>query len=72
MVEDSDQSDPLTKTVRYGGVIPKGVLETHDFTVKFEVIISTQSLMIGAYSDYQKVLSDSIIQMRDEEKMTFK
>jgi hypothetical protein len=28
--------------------------------------------MIGAYSDYQKVLSDSIIQMRDQEKMTFK
>jgi len=28
--------------------------------------------MIGAYSDYQKALSDSIIQMRDQEKMTFK
>ena len=28
--------------------------------------------MIGAYSDYQKALSDSIIQMRGEEKMTFK
>jgi len=28
--------------------------------------------MIGAYSDYQKVLSDSIIQMRDQEKMAFK
>jgi hypothetical protein len=28
--------------------------------------------MIGAYSDYQKALSDSIIQMRDEEKMTFR
>ena len=28
--------------------------------------------MIGAYSDYQKELSDSIIQMRDQEKMTFK
>ena len=28
--------------------------------------------MIGAYSDYQKALSDSIIQMRDQEKMIFK
>jgi hypothetical protein len=28
--------------------------------------------MIGAYSDYQKALSDSVIQMRDQEKMTFK
>jgi hypothetical protein len=28
--------------------------------------------MIWAYSDYQKALSDSIIQMRDQEKMTFK
>ena len=28
--------------------------------------------MMGAYSDYQKALSDSIIQMRDEGKMTFK
>ena len=28
--------------------------------------------MVGAYSDYQKALSDRIIQMRDQEKMTFK
>jgi hypothetical protein len=28
--------------------------------------------MIGAYSDYQKALSDTIIQMRDDEKTTFK
>jgi hypothetical protein len=28
--------------------------------------------MIGAHSDYQKALSDSIIQMRGKEKMTFK
>lgn len=28
--------------------------------------------MIGAYSDYQKALSDSIIEMRDQEKITFK
>lgn len=28
--------------------------------------------MIGAYSEYQKELSDNIIQMRDREKMTFK
>jgi hypothetical protein len=28
--------------------------------------------MIGAYSDYQKALSDRIIQMRDDEKMTFR
>jgi hypothetical protein len=53
-------------------VIPTGVVELQGFAVKFEVIIRTQSLMIGAYSDYQKTLSDSIIQMRDEENMTFK
>jgi hypothetical protein len=28
--------------------------------------------MIGAYSDYQKALSESIIQMRDQKKMTLK
>lgn len=28
--------------------------------------------MIGAYSDYQKALSESITQMRDQEKKTFK
>jgi hypothetical protein len=49
-----------------------GVVELQGFAVKFEVIIRTGSLMIGAYSDYQKALSDSIIQMRDQEKMTFK
>jgi hypothetical protein len=53
-------------------VIPAGVVELQGFAVKFEVIISTGSLMIGAYSDYQKTLSESIIQMRDDEKMTFK
>ena len=53
-------------------MIPTGVEELQGFAVKFEVIIRTGSLMIGAYSDYQKVLSDSIIQMRDEEKMTFR
>jgi hypothetical protein len=53
-------------------VIPTGVVELQGFAVKFEVVIKTQSLMIGAYSDYQKELSDSIIQMRDQEKMTFK
>lgn len=53
-------------------MIPKGVVELQGFAVKFEVIIRTGSLMIGAYSDYQKALSDSIIQMRDQEKMTFK
>jgi hypothetical protein len=53
-------------------VIPTGVVELQGFAVKFEVIIRTGSLMIGAYSYYQKILSDSIIQMRDEEKMTFK
>jgi len=53
-------------------VIPTGVVELQGFAVKFEVIIRTGSLMIGAYSDYQKTLSDSIIQMRDDEKMTFK
>ncbi len=51
---------------------PAGVVELQGFAVKFEAIIRTQSLMIGACSDYQKILSDSIIQMRDEEKMTFK
>ena len=53
-------------------MISKGVLELQGFAVKFEVIIRTGSLMIGAYSDYQKALSDSIIQMRVEEKMTFR
>ena len=53
-------------------MIPTGVVELQGFAVKFEVIIRTRSLMIGAYSDYQKILSDSIIQMRDQEKMTFK
>ena len=53
-------------------MIPTGVVELQGFAVKFEVVIKTQSLMIGAYSDYQKELSDSIIQMRDQEKMTFK
>lgn len=53
-------------------MIPKGVVELQGFAVKFEVIIRTQSLIMGAYSDYQKELSDSIIQMRDDEKMTFR
>ena len=53
-------------------MIPTGAVELQGFVVKFEVIIRTQSLMIGAYSDYQKTLSDSIIQMRDQEQMTFK
>ena len=53
-------------------MIPKGVVELQGFAVKFEVIIRTGSLMIGAYSPYQIKLSDSIIQMRDQEKMTFK
>lgn len=51
---------------------PKGVVELQGFAVKFEVIIRTQSLMIGSYSDYQKSLSEKIIQMRDQESMTFK
>ncbi len=53
-------------------MIPKGVVELRGFAVKFKVIIRTGSLTIGAYSDYQKALSDRIIQMRDQEKMTFK
>jgi hypothetical protein len=53
-------------------VIPTGAVELQGFAVKFEVIIRTQSLMIGAYSDYPKTLSDSITQMRDQEKMTFR
>jgi hypothetical protein len=53
-------------------VIPTGVVEPQGFAVKFEVIIRTGSLMIGAYSEYQKTILESIIQMRDQEKMTFK
>ena len=53
-------------------MIPEGVAELQGFAVKFDAIIRTGSLMMGAYSDYQKALSDSVIQMRDKEKMIFK
>jgi hypothetical protein len=71
MVEDSDQSDPPTKTVGYGGVIPLGG-SRNGFLVCFNLVVRTRGLMIGSYSAYQTELSDRIIRLRDSEGLTYR
>ena len=71
MVEDSDQSDPLTKTVGYGGVVSLGGKED-GFLVCFNLVVRTKGLMIGSYSAYQTELSDRIIRLRDSERLTYR
>ena len=72
MVEDLDKSDPPTKPLRYGRVVSLGGQEDRGFIVRYELVIRTQSLMIGAYSPYQIELSDKVILLRDSEKLTYK
>ena len=71
MVKDSDQSDPLTKTVGYRGIIPLGGHSDDGFIVRFKLVLRTRGLMIGSYSAYQTVLSDKVIQLRDIEGLTY-
>ena len=39
--------------------------------VKYVVRISHKGLLFGSYSDYQKELSDKVLDLRDREKLTF-
>ncbi len=39
--------------------------------VKYVVKISHKGLLFWAYSDYQKELSDKVLDLRDREKLTF-
>jgi hypothetical protein len=70
MVENLLQSDPPTKTVGYGGVIPLGGNQD-GFLVRFQLVLKTQGLMIGSYSPYQTELSNLIIHLRDSEGLTY-
>ena len=72
MVEDLDKSDPPTKPLRYGRVVSLGGQEDRGFIVRYQLVIRTQSLMIGAYSPYQIELSDKIIHLRDSGGLTYK
>jgi hypothetical protein len=40
-------------------------------TVKYVVKISHKGLIFGSYSDYQKELSDKVLDLRDRVKLTF-
>lgn len=40
-------------------------------TVKYIVKISHKGLLFASYSDYQKELSDKVLDLRDREKLTF-
>jgi hypothetical protein len=40
-------------------------------TVKYVVKISHKGLLLGSYSDYQKELSDKVLDLRDRVKLTF-
>ncbi|TRZ67155.1 MAG: hypothetical protein D4R98_04650 [Comamonadaceae bacterium] len=40
-------------------------------TVKYVVKISHKGLLFGSYSDYQKELSDKVLDLRDRVKLTF-
>ena len=40
-------------------------------TVKYVVKISHKGLLFASYSDYQKELSDKVLDLRDREKLTF-
>lgn len=39
--------------------------------VKYIVKISHKGLLFGSYSDYQKELSDKVLDLRDRKKLTF-
>ena len=39
--------------------------------MKYTVIIRHKGLLYGSYSDYQKKLSDKVLDLRDREKLTF-
>jgi hypothetical protein len=39
--------------------------------VKYVVKISHKGLLLWSYSDYQKELSDKVLDLRDREKLTF-
>ncbi len=39
--------------------------------MKYVVKISHKGLLFGSYSDYQKELSDKVLDLRDREKLTF-
>jgi hypothetical protein len=40
-------------------------------TVKYVVKISHKGLLFASYSDYQKELSDKVLDLRDRKKLTF-
>lgn len=65
-------SDSLAKTFKDGGVVSLGGQDSQGFLVCFLLTVRTRGLMIGAYSAYQTELSNSIIELRDLQHLTFK
>ena len=58
--------------LRYGGVIPFGGISEGGFLVRFQMVLTTGALMLGAYSPYQKELFDRVLWMRETKGLTFK
>jgi threonine dehydrogenase-like Zn-dependent dehydrogenase len=58
--------------VRHGGVIPFGGISKGGFLVRFQMVLTTGALMLGAYSPYQKELFDRVLWMRETKGLTFK
>lgn len=67
----AQREPPFASFNRNGVVWLGGNSEIVVPVVKYVVKISHKGLLFWAYSDYQKELSDKVLDLRDREKLTF-
>jgi hypothetical protein len=64
--------DSYLRPIRGNGVSwLGGISETAVPVLKYVVKISHKGLLFGSYSDYQRELSNKVLDLRDREKLTF-